>query len=373
MAWSGGSFTRTDGTRTGSTVWAQAKAAAVKIISADHDTHDQDLATGINQCINKDGSNTVTGNLDLGSKKLTSLAAGSGAGDSVRYEQTALLAVQNVFTKRQEWAKGGDIASASPLVIDTDGNMFDVTGTTGFSAMTVAAGTWFILQFDGALTMTHGAGTLDLPWGANITTATGGMALCVATAANVVRVVSYITATTAQQHTLLGLVIGTDVQADLAVPSQAEAEAGTATTERVWTAQRVGQAIAALETAVSQANQAAIEAETNENTYIPPDLLKHNPGVAKGWVVFQVDGTVDANLNVSSVDDDGTGDFGVNWGTDFSGNDYVCVGTAEEATDFRCVHVSTKTGATAEIEVKNAANSLSDPDKTHVIAYGDQS
>ena len=36
-------------------------------------------------------------------------------------------------------------------------------------------------------------------------------------------------------------------QVDLDVVSQAEAEAGTATTERVWTAQRVAQAIAALE------------------------------------------------------------------------------------------------------------------------------
>ena len=34
--------------------------------------------------------------------------------------------------------KGGDIASASPLVIDTDGSYFDVTGTTGFAAMTVS-------------------------------------------------------------------------------------------------------------------------------------------------------------------------------------------------------------------------------------------
>ncbi len=55
-------------------------------------------------------------------------------------------------------------------------------------------------------------------------------------------------AAAATARTNLGLVIGTDVQADLAVPSQAEAEAGTATTERVWTAQRVKQAIAALET-----------------------------------------------------------------------------------------------------------------------------
>ena len=47
----------------------------------------------------------------------------------------------------------------------------------------------------------------------------------------------------AAARTTLGVVIGTDVQADLAVPSQAEAEAGTATTERAWTAQRVSQAI----------------------------------------------------------------------------------------------------------------------------------
>jgi hypothetical protein len=50
----------------------------------------------------------------------------------------------------------------------------------------------------------------------------------------------------AAQRTTLGLVIGTDVDAFAATVSQAEAEAGTATTVRNWTAQRVAQAIAAL-------------------------------------------------------------------------------------------------------------------------------
>tara|TARA_R110000772_G_scaffold153382_1_gene264397 strand:+ start:30 stop:1304 length:1275 start_codon:yes stop_codon:yes gene_type:complete len=89
------------------------------------------------------------------------------------------------------FAKGGDITSASPLVIDTDGGMFDVTGTTGFSAMTVAVGRLFILQFDGALVMTHGAGTLDLG-GSNITTAAGDAGIFYATAANVVRLVGWV-------------------------------------------------------------------------------------------------------------------------------------------------------------------------------------
>jgi len=55
-------------------------------------------------------------------------------------------------------------------------------------------------------------------------------------------------ANAAAQRTTLGLVIGTDVLPEMAVVPQAEAEAGTATTERVWTAERVEQAIAVLAT-----------------------------------------------------------------------------------------------------------------------------
>jgi hypothetical protein len=86
-------------------------------------------------------------------------------------------------------AKGGDISSASPLVIDTDGNYFDVTGTTNFAAMTVEAGNFFMLQFDGALTITHGSG-IELPGAANLTTAAGDRLMCYATAANTVEVMS---------------------------------------------------------------------------------------------------------------------------------------------------------------------------------------
>jgi hypothetical protein len=90
--------------------------------------------------------------------------------------------------------KGGDLTSASPLVIDTDGDYFDVTGTVSFAAMTVAADRQFTLQFDGALTMTHHATNLDLPGEANITTAAGDVATFQSTGANTVQCISYVKA-----------------------------------------------------------------------------------------------------------------------------------------------------------------------------------
>ena len=70
--------------------------------------------------------------------------------------------------------QGADIASATALSVDVPGTFHDVTGSvtiTSFDA--VAIGTTKILQFDGALTLTHHATDLILPTAANITTAAG--------------------------------------------------------------------------------------------------------------------------------------------------------------------------------------------------------
>lgn len=61
MAWDGnGNYTRTNGTNTGATVWADDKAAAVKITTARHDTHDQDIATAINACLTQNNESKPT-------------------------------------------------------------------------------------------------------------------------------------------------------------------------------------------------------------------------------------------------------------------------------------------------------------------------
>ena len=64
MGWSGGTFTRSNGTYTGATVWATDEASSFDIESSRHDTHDQDLATGINSTLHKGGQNSPDGHLN---------------------------------------------------------------------------------------------------------------------------------------------------------------------------------------------------------------------------------------------------------------------------------------------------------------------
>lgn len=136
----------------------------------------------------------------------------------------------NTFTGIQRWAKGADVASATALTLGTDGNYFDITGTTTITSIgTLGVGTQVKLHFDGALTLTHHATDLVLPGGANITTAAGDEAEFVEYATDDWRCTSYVPAAFVPS-----------------IITQATAEAGTDTAPRLWTAERVAQAIAAL-------------------------------------------------------------------------------------------------------------------------------
>ena len=76
-----------------------------------------------------------------------------------------------------QFQKGSDVASATSITVPSEG-YFDITGTTttaGFS--TVNAGIMKMVQFDGALQLTHHSSSFNLPTGANITTAAGDRAL----------------------------------------------------------------------------------------------------------------------------------------------------------------------------------------------------
>jgi hypothetical protein len=89
-------------------------------------------------------------------------------------------------------AKGADVASATALTLGTDGNSFDITGTTAITSInSLGVGSRVTLQFDDALTLTHHATDLILPGGANITTVAGDIAVFVEYASGDWRCVSY--------------------------------------------------------------------------------------------------------------------------------------------------------------------------------------
>lgn len=84
MTWSAGTFSRTGG----STAWGDDRDAATEIEAGLHDTHDEDLAQGINDCLHKGGQNAATADISMGSNKLTNLAAPTAANDAARLADT---------------------------------------------------------------------------------------------------------------------------------------------------------------------------------------------------------------------------------------------------------------------------------------------
>lgn len=121
----------------------------------------------------------------------------------------------------------------------------------------------------------------------------------------------------------------------------------------------------------SQATQAAIEAETDEDTYTPPDLLRFAPSSVKMWCKWQVDGTIDGSFNVTSVTDTGVGDWSVVIDTDFSSVTLQVAGAACETTLALIARIAAPAVATMDVDVVDTSNVKTDPIRVYCWAFGD--
>ena len=124
--------------------------------------------------------------------------------------------------------------------------------------------------------------------------------------------------------------------------------------------------------APAQANQTAIEAETNQDTYVPPDLIRHSPGVAKLWGEWNVGGAMTSNFNIASITDTGVGDHTVVIATDMSLNTYAAIVTAYEDDELLAMSIHSRVAASFRIVVRNDGDTLTDPDAYQCVAFGDQ-
>lgn len=122
-----------------------------------------------------------------------------------------------------------------------------------------------------------------------------------------------------------------------------------------------------------EATQAQMESETAGYLLVPPDLVNSAPGVAKGWVKFNPAGGVLASQNVTSITDSGTGDWDVNWATDFAAADYgtALAYTSANLTDYFSVDANSAVGVT-HVGAVNAAGTRVDVEFAYVTAFGGQ-
>jgi hypothetical protein len=127
----------------------------------------------------------------------------------------------------------------------------------------------------------------------------------------------------------------------------------------------------------TQAVQSDIEAETNQDTYIPPDLIKYSPGVAKGWCRITGAGAIEGSVsypnsyNIASITDSGTGDHSVVWDVDFSQTNYTVVTSTAVAGDYNSSAGSFATGSVQIYKVTSSMGTAADL-ASAVVAYGDQ-
>ena len=174
MPWSGSApnqtFSRTDGTRTGSTTWQLAEAASVDIISSDNDTHDQDISDGINSCVKKDGGNAATANLPMGGFGHTNVAVAtastmyarasdvqsnrlsyctvSGTADAISLTNTLVI---SAYATGQKFRFQALYTNTGSVTVSVDGLTATAVKSAGtaLSAGQIIAGAWVEVAYDG--------------------------------------------------------------------------------------------------------------------------------------------------------------------------------------------------------------------------------
>lgn len=104
MPFSGGVFTRTDGTFTGATVFQQERDAGEDILAVNLDYEATDMATGLSTCILKDGTQTITANIPWAGFQITGLGAGTA--------RTSAANVGQIQDSATTWFTVGGTANA---------------------------------------------------------------------------------------------------------------------------------------------------------------------------------------------------------------------------------------------------------------------
>jgi len=99
-------------------------------------------------------------------------------------------------------------------------------------------------------------------------------------------------------------------------------------------------------------------------------------GIAKGWASWDGDSSPAAlreSFNVASLDDDGTGVYGLNWTVAMDGANYPSIGMAFADSYMSAKNTTTPfPAASAEVTVTEHGGGVVDRDSLTLVAFGDQ-
>lgn len=136
-------------------------------------------------------------------------------------------------------------------------------------------------------------------------------------------------------------------------------------------------------TTATAATQAEMEAASSNTVHVTPGRARFHPGAAKAWLVFAVSGgtpSISASHNVTSITDNGVGDYTINFTTAFASADYTISGSARDASAGQFALVSlastgTKTASACRIStvrIGSGGAAAVDPAEVSVVFFGDQ-
>jgi hypothetical protein len=341
--------------------------------------------------------------------RLFAIVDGGGDVTGLRIVKTAST-LSSLITLPQlsetiEFAKGADLASSTNVTLGSDGNFFDITGTTNIESFSSKqAGTVIWTRFTGAgLTIIHNATSMILPNAMNYRTQLNEVCAWIslgsgnwmwlesshgrfilgedARTTTVAVPLTIGVMTTGTPAAGIGTGIRFDAESADEVPSQFGQLEFSATdpspgTEDTYCQIRLRVAGAPLARAYRfDAGSAFLGQFTHVNTadrqYVLPDQstnlvgmdttqlltnkslasapstpvarVLYEDSIVKGWAVFDIAGVLDDDLNVSSITDNGSGDWTVNWATPFANANYMIHGSIQVGDDTDTVAAETFT------------------------------
>lgn len=235
-------------------------------------------------------------------------------------------ALRELMSHTADYFASDTIASAGTTDLGSKAaHALTVTGTTTITALgTIKAGTIKFLTFADALTLTHNATSLILQGASNIGTAAGDTAVVQSLGSGNWRCLGYVRA----------------------APEP-----------------------------LNYATQANMEAASSNVVAVPPGRQHYHPGHPKAWVRYNGSAnTIASSYNVTSVTDNATGDFTVNFTTAFSNANYAVIGTAA-ATGSATVYVIagsiTQAAGSFRFVVRDTAGTATDVNFINLVFYGD--